>query len=103
AIASESIVKLVAFVAVGAFITFVMFGPHELIARALTSPQAAHLTTYTPSISNLAVMTLLSFFATLLLPRQFHVSVVENADEAELSRARWMVPTYLLAINIFVI
>jgi Na+/proline symporter/signal transduction histidine kinase len=103
AVASESIVKLVAFLAVGACVTFVLFGPHELLARAMQSPQASYVLNYTPSFSSFAVMTLLSFFATLLLPRQFHVGVVENADESEVRRARWMFPLYLVAINVFVI
>ena len=48
-------------------------------------------------------MTLLSFCAIMLLPRQFHVSVVENSSAAEVSRARWLFPLYLVAINLFVI
>ena len=48
-------------------------------------------------------MTLLSFCAIMLLPRQFHVSVVENSSDAEVSRARWLFPLYLVAINLFVI
>ena len=48
-------------------------------------------------------MTLLSFCAIMLLPRQFHVSVVENSSGAEVSRARWLFPLYLVAINLFVI
>ncbi len=103
AIASESIVKLVAFLAVGVCVTFVLFSPHQLLVRAIQSPEAAHVLNYTPSASSFAVMTLLSFFAALLLPRQFHVGVVENADESEVKRARWMFPLYLVAINVFVI
>ena len=42
AIATESVVKLVAFLAVGIFVTFVMFpGPPALFARALQLPQTA--------------------------------------------------------------
>ena len=42
AIATESIVKLVAFLAVGIFVTFVMFhGPVALFAGALAHPQTA--------------------------------------------------------------
>ena len=48
-------------------------------------------------------MTLLSFFAIMLLPRQFHVTVVENHNEAEVRRAAWMFPVYLVLINLFVI
>src|SRR3569833_821188 len=48
-------------------------------------------------------MTLLSLCAIMLLPRQFHVSVVENSSDAEVSRARWLFPLYLVAINLSVI
>ena len=103
AVATESIVKLVAFIAAGAFVTFWMFSPHELIERAMKTPEAVRAITYTPSIGNFLTMTLLSFCAIMLLPRQFHVSVVENSSDAEVGRARWLFPLYLLAINLFVI
>src|SRR5690349_5969378 len=103
AVATESIVKLVAFLAVGAFVTFWMFTPLELVERAMKTPEAVRAINYVPSIGNFLTMTLLSFCAIMLLPRQFHVSVVENADDAEVGRARWLFPLYLVAINLFVI
>src|SRR5260221_3392097 len=103
AIATESIVKLVAFLAAGLFVTFWMFSPVELIERAMKTPEAVRAINYTPSIGNFLTMTLLSFCAIMLLPRQFHVSVVENSSPAEVSRARWLFPLYLVAINLFVI
>src|ERR1700760_1976378 len=103
AIAAESIVKLVAFIAAGAFVTFWMFSPVELYERALKTPEAVRAIEYVPSIGNFLIMTLLSFCAIMLLPRQFHVSVVENSTGAEVSRARWLFPLYLVAINLFVI
>ena len=103
AIATESIVKLVAFIAAGAFVTFWMFSPHELVERAMKTPEAVRAIEYVPSIGNFLIMTLLSFCAIMLLPRQFHVSVVENSNSAEVSRARWLFPLYLVAINLFVI
>lgn len=103
AIATESIVKLVAFLAAGLFVTFWMFSPVELIERAMKTPEAVRAINYTPSIGNFLTMTLLSFCAIMLLPRQFHVSVVENSSHAEVSRARWLFPLYLVAINLFVI
>ena len=48
-------------------------------------------------------MTMLSFFAIVLLPRQFHVTVVENHQESEVRRAAWLFPIYLVLINLFVI
>ena len=47
--------------------------------------------------------TLLSFVAIILLPRQFHVAVVENNNEAEIKRAAWLFPLYLVLINLFVV
>src|SRR5438876_9048204 len=103
AIATESIVKLVAFLAVGIFVTFWMFSPHELVERAMKTPEAVRAIEYPTSIGNFLAMTLLSFCAIMLLPRQFQVSVVENSTNAEVGRARWLFPLYLVAINLFVI
>ncbi|HWX07129.1 MAG TPA: sodium:solute symporter, partial [Bradyrhizobium sp.] len=103
AVATESIVKLVAFITAGAFVTFWMFTPHELIERAMKTPEAVRAIDYVPSIGNFLTMVLLSFCAIMLLPRQFHVSVVENSSDAEVRRARWLFPAYLVAINLFVI
>lgn len=103
AVATESLVKLVAFLAAGAFVTFYMFGPTELIERAMKTPEAARAIHTAPSIGNFIAMTLLSFLAIMLLPRQFHVSVVENSSDSEVRRARWLFPLYLIVINIFVI
>jgi Na+/proline symporter/signal transduction histidine kinase len=103
AVATESIVKLVAFIAAGAFVTFWMFDPHELIQRAMKTPEAVRAINYTPSIGNFLCMVGLSFCAIMLLPRQFHVSAVENSSDPEVSRARWLFPLYLVAINLFVI
>ena len=103
AVATESIIKLVAFIAAGAFVTFWMFTPVELVERAMKTPEAVRAIDYSPSIGNFLTMALLSFCAIMLLPRQFHVSVVENSSDAEVGRARWLFPFYLVAINLFVI
>jgi Na+/proline symporter/CheY-like chemotaxis protein len=104
AIAAESLIKLVAFLAVGIFVTFVMFdGPAALFAKAMEHPQAAAILASAPHFGTFAVMTLLSLFAILLLPRQFHVAVVENNNEDEIRRAAWLFPLYLVLINLFVV
>ena len=103
AVATESIVKLVAFLAAGAFVTFWMFTPAELIERAMKTPEAVRAINYVPSIGNFLTLVVLSFCAIMLLPRQFHVSVVENSSDTEVGRARWLFPLYLVAINVFVI
>ena len=104
AIATESIVKLVAFLTVGVFVTFVMFpGPLALFAHALDRPQTAAVLTRAPLLAPWCAMTVLSLFAIVLLPRQFHVTVVENHSEAEIRRAAWLFPLYLVLINLFVL
>ena len=104
AVATESIVKLVAFLAVGVFVTFVMFhGPFALFSRALAQANTAAVLTRTPQLTSFCAMTTLSLFAIMLLPRQFHVSIVENHNEAEVRRAAWLFPLYLVLINLFVL
>src|SRR5271154_4565607 len=104
AIATESVVKLVAFLTVGVFVTFVMLhGPSALFARALDAPHTAAVLTRAPQLASFCAMTALSLFAILLLPRQFHVAVVENHSEAEIRRAAWLFPLYLVLINLFVL
>ncbi len=104
AIAAESIVKLFAFLAVGIFVTFWMFdGPSALIAAAKQNSQTAAIFARESSFDTLVATTLLSFVAIILLPRQFHVAVVENNNEGEIKRARWLFPLYLVLINLFVV
>jgi Na+/proline symporter/signal transduction histidine kinase len=104
AIATESIVKLVAFLAVGFFVTFWIFdGPAALFHQAITQSTASAILETPPRYDLMLISILLSFFAILLLPRQFHVTVVENHGEQEIARARWLFPTYLVLINLFVV
>src|SRR5438309_2999071 len=70
AIATESIVKLVAFVGVGVFVTFWMFdGPFALFARAWEQPNTAAVLSREPVFGTVATMMMLSLFAIILLPR----------------------------------
>ena len=104
AIATESIVKLAAFLGVGLFVTYWMFdGPSDLLSRAMSRPDTATVLTTPPTFSTVIAMTLLSFVAIILLPRQFHVTVVENHSESEIRRAAWLFPFYLVLINLFVV
>jgi Na+/proline symporter/nitrogen-specific signal transduction histidine kinase len=107
AIAFESVVKLVAFVAVGLFVTFAMFGGFaDVFERAEALPDARALFEVggpEAGYGSLLWLTVLSMLAIVLLPRQFQVTVVENVDERHLDRAIWMFPAYLLAINVFVL
>ena len=104
AISVESIVKLVAFVAVGLFVTLSMMGGFEKLGAHLISDQQVQAVLAKGSSgTRWLTLTLLAAIAIILLPRQFHVAVVENAAPSDIRRAAWLFPLYLVAINIFVI
>ena len=106
AIAFESIIKLVAFLAAGVFVTYWMYdGLGDIFSRAAARPDLAPLFTGVGADGYGGWVTLvaLSMAAILFLPRQFQILVVENVDERHLNKAVWLFPLYLLAINIFVL
>jgi len=74
-----------------------------MIERAMKTPEAVRVINYTPSIRQFPHHGAVVVLPIMLLPRQFHVSVVENSSDAEVGRARWLFPLYLVAINLFVI
>ncbi|HSG95104.1 MAG TPA: hybrid sensor histidine kinase/response regulator, partial [Afifellaceae bacterium] len=104
AVAAEAVVKLAAFIIVGAFGTFTLYdGPLDLARHTVANTDLKALFSRDLSGSAWLTMTILAFFAALLLPRQFHIAVVENNAGSELKRATWMFPAYLVAINLFVV
>ncbi len=104
AVAVESAIKLVAFLVIGVFVTWWMFdGPSDIFAQAYDRPEIAAIFSNQPDWSLWFTMTLLSAGAILMLPRQFHVAVVENRDVSDVRKAAWLFPAYLIAINLFVI
>lgn len=103
AIAVESLVKLMAFLCVGFYVTFIIYdGWGDLTQQAKMNNIALPEFGIQSFDSQWLTMIALSFFAALLLPRQFHVMVVECHSEWDIKRARWLFPLYLIAINIFV-
>jgi Na+/proline symporter/signal transduction histidine kinase len=108
AIAFESLVKLLAFLAVGVFVTFVMYdGFGDLFARAAAEPKLRAMMTPFDGVAggyaSWTWLTILSMMAIMFLPRQFQVTVIENLDEKHLNKAIWLFPAYMLAINVFVL
>ncbi|MFO1123663.1 MAG: PAS domain-containing hybrid sensor histidine kinase/response regulator [Hyphomicrobiales bacterium] len=104
AIAVESVVKLVAFVLVGLFVVYgIMGGWTSFAARFEALPNADSIFSGDLDGGRWLTMTFLAACAIMLLPRQFHVTAVENASSEEIRRARWLFPAYLVAINLFVI
>jgi Na+/proline symporter/nitrogen-specific signal transduction histidine kinase len=108
AIALESVVKLLAFIAVGVFVCWGLFdSPGEIFARAAARTDLKPLLGLGGE-SRFAggqwfALTLLAMLSVLFLPRQFQVMVVENVDERHVKRASWAFPLYLLLINLFVL
>jgi len=107
AIAFESVVKLLAFFAVGAFVTYGVYdGFGHIFRLASQTPRLDALLTVPAaagSYGTWAALTVLSMLSIMFLPRQFQISVVENVDENHLHKAIWLFPLYLLLINFFVL
>jgi Na+/proline symporter/signal transduction histidine kinase/ActR/RegA family two-component response regulator len=104
AVALESLVKILVFLAVGGAVVFFMFGgPGPIIEAIGNDERMVSALKNGSNPTTWLVMTLLSASAILALPRQFHVTVVENRSEVELRRARWTFPLYLVVINLLVL
>ncbi len=108
AIAFESVVKLVAFMAVGLFVCFGLFAsPAALFDQAHAVEELRRLMQFGQgqpfAYAQWLGLTLLAMLSVIFLPRQFQVMVVENVDENHLRRAVWAFPLYLLLINLFVL
>jgi len=97
AVALESLVKLVALVAVG------LFASSWLGARNLDYVAATRsLVEVAPPVGFVA-QTLLAFAAIFCLPRQFHVAIVECGNVADIRRARWLFGAYLVIVTLMVV
>jgi PAS domain S-box-containing protein len=96
AIAFESLLKLLAFVAVGVFACLHLRGRAWVLPEQLA--QGATLLNV-----NAMIVTLLAAFAIFCLPRQFQVAVVECARTEDLKTARWLLPAYLGIFSVVVI
>ncbi len=110
AVAFESLVKLVSILGVGLFITYKMFdGFGDIFTRFQSAYPERFTQLFTlgsangnPDVIPPFTMLFLSMGAIMLLPRQFHVMVIENSDERHITKAMWMFPVYLFLINLFV-
>ncbi|MGH8053400.1 MAG: hybrid sensor histidine kinase/response regulator [Stenotrophomonas sp.] len=87
AMAVESVFKLCAMLALGAFVWFGLDGLPAAPAPPVDAPAGG----FVPLV-------LLGGLAMFLLPHQFHVGVVECRDPADVRTARWLFPLYLVLI-----
>ncbi len=107
AIAVASVVKLFILVFAG-FVLFQTFLPDmSNILNTLDTNYSKSDTTLStqliPPASDWFAMFTLGFFGILLLPRQFHVIVVECSNKQFIDKAAWQLPIYFIAINLFVL
>jgi len=108
AIALESLVKIVAFVAAGIFVTYGLFDGftdifHDFLLRFPEREHLLRLGTEENSYAHWLAMTVISMMAVMFLPRQFHIMVIENCREEHIRKAMWRFPAYMFVINLFVI
>src|SRR5690554_1273343 len=104
AIAFESLVKLMAFVAVGLFVLYGVYnGPIHLWQTAKAAPQLEEFWNTSINWPHMLIQTCVAMMAVYTLPRQFHVTVVENNVTADLKLARWIFPLYLLIVAAFIV
>ncbi|WP_448212495.1 hybrid sensor histidine kinase/response regulator [Colwellia sp. MEBiC06753] len=103
AIAFESIVKLLAFAAVGLFVTFFLFdSPADIWQQTATNKQLSNQLAW-PNISAFIAMLFIVMAAFLSLPRQFQVMVVELQDIKDTELSRKLFPVYLMVFAVFAI
>ena len=97
AVAFESLVKLLALIAVGVF-AMIWFQKSELNLSS-----AVHTFLDNSPRAGFVSQTLLAFLAIICLPRQFHVAIVECGDVTDIRRARWLFGGYLLLVSLMVL
>ena len=99
AVAVESLVKLLAFIAVAVLaMSYLSKVPPE--ARIEGGSQALGEVSLS---ADFLARTLISALAILCLPRQFHVMVVEAQEGSDARIARWVFPAYLLLFMLLVV
>jgi Na+/proline symporter/signal transduction histidine kinase len=104
AIAFESLVKLLAFVAIGMFAIFGVFNGLGSVAETMRE-NVTYQQLFTPwrLPEGFGIQLALGMVAILCLPRQFHVAIVEFRDTTDLRAARWIFPAYLFVFAALVI
>lgn len=106
ALVAECLVKLITFIAVGLFVTYVMFDGFGDINNRIQAADLTHLQSLTNNGESSVMwvtLVILSFAMIQFLPRQFHVTVVENTDQKHIRTAMWLFPLYMVLINLFVV
>jgi Na+/proline symporter/signal transduction histidine kinase/ActR/RegA family two-component response regulator len=101
AIAFESVVKLLAFIAVGVFALLLLNDGSVPVSEAATHADELFRLDHIPD--TFITQLILASAAIFCLPRQFHVAVVEAHEDAHIHAARWAFPLYLLIFTVFIV
>ncbi|MBC2835201.1 ATP-binding protein [Paragemmobacter straminiformis] len=100
AIAVEAVVKLVALLAVGAFVVWGIGGG---LGAVFAKIGAASIPDWVIKPDRWFGMIAVSGAAVICLPRMFQVMVVEDGDERHMALASWAFPAYLMLMSLFIV
>ncbi len=109
AVAFESIVKLIAILAVGYYCVFLLLDSLSVQHIALIQGEGAGdsvtslLNDGSSTWQSFLTKTVLSISAIVLLPRQFHVAIVEANDHRQFKTVAWVMPIYFILTSIVVV
>ncbi len=103
-LAIDSAIKLVVFVLIGVIVVVLLEGPSvETLNQMIGFQPDGAVHPKNISVGNLLALVAIGAASVLLLPSQFHLTVVENRGKEELELARWLVPLLLLVGGLFVL
>ncbi len=101
AIGLESIIKLLALLAVAVVATLVVFeNPGAMFAWVNSHGDLLRETETTLSAGASRSLLLIFFAASVTMPHIYHMLITENEDETTLQTARWGLPLYLLLTSL---
>ncbi|RPA32753.1 hybrid sensor histidine kinase/response regulator [Shewanella frigidimarina] len=101
AIAFESVVKLIAFLLVGLFVSFVIYDSPIDIWRLSQNNISFTQQFDSSSLIGMVGLLIIVMSAFLCLPRQFQVMFVEIKEKKTSNLARWLLPIYIIVFAFF--
>jgi signal transduction histidine kinase/Na+/proline symporter len=103
ALALESTLKLIAYVAIAAYALFVVFGSTENLNQWLLANYSLQAQVELELSEGSSRLMLLTFFAgAITMPHMFHILLTENDDAGVIRTSRWAFPLYMLILGMCV-
>ncbi|MEW6738122.1 MAG: hypothetical protein AB1489_43005, partial [Acidobacteriota bacterium] len=111
AMASEFIIRLAAWLAVGLFVVVILFGGidglnisfNEQLSKGFSKAPGFIEKTSIEQVLLWLPSLVLSIAFTSSMPKNFHIVMIENHDKKHISTAMWLVPLQFFLMTIFVI